>query len=143
MSAVQTRKSNVSNRWRTSMTVSADANMGSGSSGIGLSEGQHPRCIFRPSDNGDSPILPRLSVPDPPDEPTGPVTGAMTFDTRRFHTAILELGATAVILIRKNGRRWPEDCPTVYVFWPLNCVIGSSLFSVCAGVMVLFEVIAS
>ena len=30
---------------------------------------------------------------------------------RRRHTAILERGGTAIIPIRKNGRRWKEDCP--------------------------------
>lgn len=30
---------------------------------------------------------------------------------RRWHTAILERGGNAVILLRKNGRRWKEDCP--------------------------------
>lgn len=33
------------------------------------------------------------------------------FDTRRCHTAILDRRGTAVITIRKNGRRWKEDCP--------------------------------
>ena len=34
------------------------------------------------------------------------------FDTHRCHTAILDRGGTAVIPIRKNGRRWKEDCPS-------------------------------
>ncbi|WP_366926938.1 transposase [Pseudogemmobacter hezensis] len=48
----------------------------------------------------------------PPDEQIGTVTGDGAFDTRRCHTAILERGGTAVIPIRKNGRRWRETCPT-------------------------------
>ena len=39
------------------------------------------------------------------------MTGDGAFDTRRCHTAILERGGTAVIPIRRNGRRWKEDCP--------------------------------
>ncbi|RJE78561.1 IS5/IS1182 family transposase, partial [Paracoccus sp. JM45] len=33
------------------------------------------------------------------------------YDTRRCHTAIIDCHATAIILIRKNGRPWKEDCP--------------------------------
>ncbi|WP_407674063.1 hypothetical protein [Paracoccus beibuensis] len=33
------------------------------------------------------------------------------FDTRRCHTAIVDLGGTAVIHIRRNGRLWKEGCP--------------------------------
>ena len=68
---------------------------------------------FTSSDKGDSPILPHLLAQIPPDETIGTVTGDGAFDTRRCHTAILERGGTAIIPIRKNGRRWKEDCPVV------------------------------
>lgn len=55
--------------------------------------------------------LAALPRPDSPAEQIGTVTGAGAFDTRRCHTAILKHGGTAVIPIRKNGRRWREDCP--------------------------------
>ena len=66
---------------------------------------------FTSSDKGDSPVLPHLLDQIPPDEQIGTVTGDGAFDTRRCHTAIFERGGTAVIPIRKNGRRWREDCP--------------------------------
>ena len=66
---------------------------------------------FTSSDKGDSPVLPDLLDQFPPDEQIGTVTGDGAFDTRRCHTAILERGGTAVIPIRRNGRRWKEDCP--------------------------------
>ncbi len=66
---------------------------------------------FTSSDKGDSPVLPHLLDQIPLDEQIGTVTGDGAFDTRRCHTAILERGGTAVIPIRKNGRRWKEDCP--------------------------------
>ena len=65
---------------------------------------------FTSSDKGDSPVLPHLLDQIPHDEQIGTVTGDGAFDTRRCHTAILERGGTAVIPIRKNGRRWREDC---------------------------------
>ena len=58
-----------------------------------------------------TPVLPHLLAQIPPDEQIGTVTGDGAFDTRRCHTAILERGGAAVIPIRKNGRRWREDCP--------------------------------
>ncbi|MBB1492296.1 transposase, partial [Paracoccus sp. MC1854] len=58
-----------------------------------------------------SPVLPDLLDQIPPDEQIGTVTGDGAFDTRRCHAAILERGGTAIIPIRKNGRRWKEDCP--------------------------------
>lgn len=66
---------------------------------------------FTSSDKGDSPVLPDLLDQIPPDEQIGTVTGDGAFDTRRCHAAILERGGTAIIPIRKNGRRWKEDCP--------------------------------
>ena len=66
---------------------------------------------FTSSREGDSPVLPDLLDQIPPDEQIGTVTGDGAFDTRRCHAAILERGGTAVIPIRKNGRRWKEDCP--------------------------------
>lgn len=66
---------------------------------------------FTSSDHGDSPVLPHLLDQIPPEEQIGTVTGDGAFDTRRCHTAIHDRGGTAVIPIRKNGRRWKEDCP--------------------------------
>ncbi|CDN95869.1 hypothetical protein BN949_05041 [Agrobacterium tumefaciens] len=47
----------------------------------------------------------------PPDVQISNVAGDGVFDMRRCHTAILESGGTAVTPIRKNERRWREDCP--------------------------------
>jgi Transposase DDE domain len=33
------------------------------------------------------------------------------YDTRRWHTALIDRQATAIILIRKNGQPWKKDCP--------------------------------
>lgn len=66
---------------------------------------------FTPGREGDSPVLPDLLDQIPPDEQIGTVTGDGAFDTRRCHAAILARGGIAVIPIRKNGRRWKEDCP--------------------------------
>lgn len=66
---------------------------------------------FTSSAKGDSPVLPHLLAQIPPSEQISTVTGDGAFDTRRCHTAIPERGGTAVIPIRKNGRRWREDCP--------------------------------
>ena len=66
---------------------------------------------FTPSREGDSPVLPDLLDQIPEGEQIGTVTGDGAFDTRRCHTAILERGGTAVIPIRRNGRRWKEDGP--------------------------------
>lgn len=66
---------------------------------------------FTSSREGDSPVLPDLLDQIPQDEQIGTVTGDGAFDTRRCHAAILKRGGVAVIPIRKNGRRWKEDCP--------------------------------
>lgn len=66
---------------------------------------------FTPGRKGDSPVLPDLPDQIPPDEQIGTVTGDGAFDIRRCHAAILERGGTAVIPIRRTGRRWKEDCP--------------------------------
>ena len=66
---------------------------------------------FTSSDKGDSPVLPHLLDQIPLDEQIGTVTGDGAFDTRRCHSAILGRGGTAIIPIRKNGRRWRENCP--------------------------------
>ena len=61
---------------------------------------------FTSSREGDSPVLPDLLDQIPPDEQIGTVTGDGAFDTRRCHAAILDRGGTAIIPIRKIGRRW-------------------------------------
>ncbi len=66
---------------------------------------------FTSSDKGDRPVLPHLLDRIPPDGQIGTVTGDVAFDTRRCHIALPARGGTAVISIRKNGRRWREDCP--------------------------------
>jgi hypothetical protein len=60
---------------------------------------------FTSSQTGDSPVLPGLLAQVPPDQPIGTVTGDGAYDTRACHTAIAGRGGTAVIPIRKNGRR--------------------------------------
>jgi len=66
---------------------------------------------FTPIREGDSPVLPDLLDQIPQDEDIGAVTADGAHDTRRCHGAIIALGATAIIPIRKNGRPWKEDCP--------------------------------
>ena len=66
---------------------------------------------FTPSSDGDSPVLPELLDQIPDDEEIGTVTADGAYDTRRCHTAIIDRQATPIILIRKNGRPWKEDCP--------------------------------
>ena len=66
---------------------------------------------FTPSREGDSPVLPDLLGQIPDDEAIGTVTADGAYDTRRCHSAIIALGGTAIIPIRKNGRPWKEDCP--------------------------------
>ena len=41
----------------------------------------------------------------------GTVTADGAYDTHPCHAAIARRGGTAIILIRKNGRPWEEDCP--------------------------------
>jgi hypothetical protein len=64
---------------------------------------------FTPSSDGDSPVLPELLDQVPGDEEIGTVTADGAHDTRRCHTAIIDRQATAIILIRKNGRPWKEE----------------------------------
>ena len=66
---------------------------------------------FTSSREGDSPTPLPLLDQIPPDEQIGSVTADGAYDTRRWHTAILECRAKAIIPIRKNGRLWREDCP--------------------------------
>ncbi|EYD74387.1 Mobile element protein [Rubellimicrobium mesophilum DSM 19309] len=66
---------------------------------------------FTSSHQGDSPVLSDLLAQIPADQDIGTVTADGAYDTRRCHTALVERGATAIILIRKNGRPWNENCP--------------------------------
>lgn len=66
---------------------------------------------FTSSSDGDSPVLPDLLAQIPEGDDIGTVTADGAYDTRRCHTAIIDRQATAIILIRKNGRPWKEDCP--------------------------------
>ena len=66
---------------------------------------------FTSGDKGDSPSLSHLLDQIPAAEQTGTVTGDGAFDSRQCHNAILRHGGTAIIPLRKNGRRWREDCP--------------------------------
>lgn len=63
------------------------------------------------SDKGKSPVRPYRPDQISPEEQIGTAIGDGAFGIRRWHTAILERGGTAVILLRKCGRRWKEDCP--------------------------------
>ena len=74
---------------------------------------------FTSSGDGDSPVLPELLDQIPEGEEIGTVTADGAYDTRRCHTAIIDRQATAIIPIRKNGRRWQEDCPAA-----LGMVLG-------------------
>ena len=60
------------------------------------------------------PVLPDLLGQIPADEPIGTVTGDGAYDTRRCHTAIIELEAVPIIPLRKNGRLWKDDRPTAH-----------------------------
>jgi Transposase DDE domain len=64
---------------------------------------------FTPSSDCDSPVLPELLNQIPEGEQIGTVTADGAYDTRRCHTAIIDLLATPIIPIRKNGRPWKED----------------------------------
>ena len=66
---------------------------------------------FTPSSDGDSPVLPELLDQIPEGQRLGTVTADGAYDTRRYHTAIIDRQATAIIPIQKNGRPWKEDCP--------------------------------
>ncbi len=66
--------------------------------------------VHRRRDKGDSPVLPHMLDQIPTGEQIGTLTGDGAFDTSRCHTAILARGGAAIIPIRRNGRRWREDC---------------------------------
>ena len=58
------------------------------------------------SDVGDAPLLPELLDQIAPDQEIASVTADGAYDTRKCHDAIAERGAAAVILPRKNAKRW-------------------------------------
>jgi hypothetical protein len=60
---------------------------------------------FTPGREGDSPVLPDLLGQIPEAEDIGTVTADGAYDTRRCHSAIIAHGGTAIIPIRKNGRK--------------------------------------
>lgn len=64
-----------------------------------------------PSREGDSPVLPDLLDQIPGDEDIGTVTADGAYGTRRCHGAIIAIGGTAIIPIRRNGRTWEEGRP--------------------------------
>ena len=66
---------------------------------------------FTPSSDGDSPVLPELPDQIPKGEGIGTVTADGAHDTRRCQMALIDGQATAILPIRKNGRRWTENCP--------------------------------
>lgn len=76
---------------------------------------------FTSSSDGESPVLPALLAQIAEGEDIGTVTEDGAYDARRCHTAIIDLQATAIIRIRKNGRPWkntarprlPETKPSV------------------------------
>ena len=59
---------------------------------------------FTSSRQGDSPLLPDLLAQISPEEAIGTVTVDGAYDARRYHGAIIDRGADAVIPIRRNGR---------------------------------------
>lgn len=66
---------------------------------------------FTSSGDGDSPVLPGLLDQIPEGEDIVTVTAGGASETRRCHTVIIDLQATAIIPIRKNCRPWNEACP--------------------------------
>ena len=58
------------------------------------------------SDIGDAPMLPEFLSQIPPDQEIASVTAGGAQDTRKFHDAIAERGAHAVIPPRKNAKTW-------------------------------------
>ncbi len=68
-----------------------------------------------PSRECDSPVLSDLLEQVPQDGAIGSGTADGADDIRRCQSAIIALGGTAAIPIRKNGRPWKEDCPAARV----------------------------
>ena len=58
------------------------------------------------SDIGDAPMLPEFLSQIPPDQEIASVTAGGAQDTRKFHDAIAERVAHAVIPPRKNAKPW-------------------------------------
>lgn len=58
--------------------------------------------------DGDSPVLPESLDHVPEGEGIGPGTADGANSTHRYHTAIIDRQAPAIILIRKNGCSWKE-----------------------------------
>jgi hypothetical protein len=55
---------------------------------------------------GDAPVLPDLLGQIPADQEIGSVTAGDAYDTRKYHDAIADRGAHAVIPPRKNAKPW-------------------------------------
>lgn len=66
---------------------------------------------FTSSRQGDSPVLADLLDQIPMTKEIATVTADGTYDTRRYHAAILERGAAPIVPIRRNGRAWKPDYP--------------------------------
>ncbi len=66
---------------------------------------------FTLSSEGNSPVLPLLLDQIAGDEEIVTVTADGVYDTRRCHAAFIDRQATPIIPVRKNGRKWTEDCP--------------------------------
>ncbi len=58
------------------------------------------------SNTGDAPMLPHLLDQIPPDQQIGSVTADGDYDTRKYHNAIADRGAAAVIPPSKNAPPW-------------------------------------
>lgn len=61
---------------------------------------------FPTSEIGDAPMLPELLNQIPPQQEIATVTADGAFDTRKYHDAIAERGAAAIIPPHKNARPW-------------------------------------
>lgn len=64
---------------------------------------------FKPSDIGDTPMLPELLDQIPPEQEIASVTADGAFDTRKCHDAIAARGAAAFIPPRENAKPWKPD----------------------------------
>ena len=61
------------------------------------------------SDIGDAPMLPELLNQISADQEIASVTADGAYDTRKYHDAIVERGAHAVIPSRKNAKPWKTE----------------------------------
>jgi hypothetical protein len=63
------------------------------------------------SNIGDAPMLPGLPGQISQDQEIGSVAADGAYDTRKYHDAIVDRGAHAVIPLRKNAKPWKTATP--------------------------------